>query len=56
MARARQLLALDAELERPQWLAAALARLLEYERRASDKDQISIAFKSIGGPGQVAAI
>ena len=47
MARARQLLALDAELERPQWLAAALARLLEYERRASDKDQISIALKAL---------
>jgi hypothetical protein len=47
MARARQLLALDAELERPQWLAAAIARLQEYERRASDKDQISIALKAL---------
>ena len=27
MARARQLMALDAELERPQWLTAAVARL-----------------------------
>jgi predicted ABC-class ATPase len=47
MSRARQLLALDAELERPQWLAAAIARLQEYERRASDKDQISIALKAL---------
>jgi predicted ABC-class ATPase len=47
MARARQLLALDAELERPQWFTAALARLLEYERRASDKDQINTAIKAL---------
>jgi len=47
MARARQLMQLDAELERPQWLAAAIARLQEYERRASDKQQISIALKAL---------
>jgi hypothetical protein len=47
IARARQLQQLDAELERPQWLAAAIARLQEYERRASDKDQISIAIKAL---------
>ncbi len=47
MARARQLMALDAELERPQWLAAAIARLQEYERRASDKNQISVALKAL---------
>jgi hypothetical protein len=47
MARARQLMQLDAELERPQWLAAAIARLQEYERRASDKNQISIAIKAL---------
>lgn len=47
MARARQLMQLDAELERPQWLAAAIARLQEYERRASDKQQISIAIKAL---------
>ena len=47
MARARQLMQLDAELERPQWLAAAVARLQEYERRASDKQQISIAIKAL---------
>lgn len=45
--RARQLMQLDAELERPQWLAAAIARLQDYERRASDKNQISIALKAL---------
>ena len=43
IARARELLALDAELARPQWMESALARLLEYERRAADKDQINTA-------------
>ena len=43
IARARQLMALDAELARPQWMEAALARLHEYERRASDKDQLNTA-------------
>lgn len=47
ISRARQLMQLDAELERPQWLAAAIARLQEYERRASDKNQISIALKAL---------
>jgi hypothetical protein len=36
-------MALDAELARPQWMEAALARLQEYERRASDKDQLNTA-------------
>jgi hypothetical protein len=43
IARARKHLALDAELARPQWLEAALARLLDYERRASEKDQLNTA-------------
>ena len=47
MARARQLMQLDAELERPQWLAAAIARLQEYERRAADRNQIAIALKAL---------
>jgi hypothetical protein len=47
ISRARQLMALDAELERPQWLAAAIARLQEYERRASDKNQINTALKAL---------
>lgn len=41
--KARQLITQDAELARPQWLEAALARLLDYERRASDKEQINTA-------------
>ena len=47
IARARQLMQLDAELERPQWLAAAIARLAEYERRAADSNQIGIALKAL---------
>lgn len=47
ISRARQLIALDAELERPQWLAAAVARLVEYERRASDNNQLGIALKAL---------
>jgi hypothetical protein len=47
MARARQLMQLDAELERPQWLAAAVARLVEYERRASESNQLGIALKAL---------
>lgn len=47
IARARQLMQLDAELERPQWLAAAIARLLEYERRASDSNQLGVALKAL---------
>jgi len=47
LARARQLMQLDAELERPQWLVAAIARLTEYERRASASNQLSIALKAL---------
>ena len=43
IARARELLAQDAELARPQWMHSALARLQEYERRAADKDQLNTA-------------
>jgi hypothetical protein len=47
IAAARKLTALDAELARPQWLEGALARLQEYERRASDKDQIHTAMVAV---------
>jgi hypothetical protein len=47
MSRARQLMALDAELERPQWLAAAVARLQDYERQAREKGNLSIAIKAL---------
>ena len=45
--RARQLMQLDAELERPQWLAAAVARLYDYERRASESNQLGVALKAL---------
>jgi hypothetical protein len=45
--RARQLMQLDAELERPQWLAAAISRLAEYERRAADTNQLGVAIKAL---------
>jgi hypothetical protein len=47
MARARQLQQLDAELERPQWLASAIARLQDYEREARAKGNLSIAIKAL---------
>jgi hypothetical protein len=47
ISRARQLMALDAELERPQWLAAAIARLVDYERRASEANQLNVALKAL---------
>jgi hypothetical protein len=40
-------MALDAELERPQWLAAAVARLADYERLAREKGNLSIAIKAL---------
>ena len=47
MARARQLQQLDAELERPQWLASAISRLQDYERLAREKGNLSIAIKAL---------
>lgn len=47
IARARQLMQLDAEIERPQWLAAAVARLADYERRASESNQLNVALKAL---------
>lgn len=47
MARARQLQQLDAELERPQWLAAAVARLADYERLAREKGNFRIAIRAL---------
>nr|BAR30609.1 putative DNA binding protein [uncultured Mediterranean phage uvMED]BAR30665.1 putative DNA binding protein [uncultured Mediterranean phage uvMED] len=46
--RARQLIQQDSEIERPQWLAAAIARLVEYEKRAgSDDRQLLTAIKAL---------
>jgi hypothetical protein len=47
ISRARMLMQLDAELERPQWLAAAIARLGEYERRAAETNQLGVALKAL---------
>tara|TARA_B110000444_G_C18722866_1_gene539380 strand:+ start:378 stop:701 length:324 start_codon:yes stop_codon:yes gene_type:complete len=47
LARARQLIAKDSEIERPEWLAAAIARLVEYEKRAGRDDQIPVAIKAL---------
>jgi hypothetical protein len=47
IARARDLQRLDAELERPQWLIAAIARLQEYEREAHTKGNLGIAIKAL---------
>ena len=47
MARARQLQQLDAELERPHWLASAISRVQDYERLARDKGNLSIAIKAL---------
>jgi cytosine/adenosine deaminase-related metal-dependent hydrolase len=47
IARARKLQQLDAELERPEWLAAAIARLQDYEREARKRGNLSIAIKAL---------
>lgn len=45
--RARELQRLDAELERPQWLAGAVARLQDYERRCAQKGNFAVAIKAL---------
>jgi hypothetical protein len=40
-------MALDAELERPQWLEAALARLQDYERIARENNQVGLAMTAV---------
>ena len=45
--RARDLQRLDAELERPQWLAQAVAKLQELERRASENGNYFAAMRAI---------
>lgn len=47
LSRARQLIAKDAEIERPEWLAAAIARLVQYEKRAGRSDNIQTAIKAL---------
>jgi hypothetical protein len=45
--RARQLIAKDSEIERPEWLAAAIARLVEYEKRAGREENLQVAIKAL---------
>jgi hypothetical protein len=47
LARARQLIAKDSEIERPEWLAAAIARLVEYEKRAGREENLQVAIKAL---------
>ena len=47
IARARKLQQQDAELERPEWLAAAIARLQDYEREARKRGNLGIAIKAL---------
>ena len=45
--RARVLQSIDCEMERPQFLLAAIARLQDYERRASEDNNLVVAMKSL---------
>lgn len=47
MSRARILQSEDAQLERPQWLVGAIARLADYERRASLDNQLQTAIRAV---------
>ena len=47
LAEARKLLSIDAEIARPQWLEAALARLQDYERIARENGQVGLAMTAI---------
>ncbi|BCV03787.1 MAG: hypothetical protein CM15mV73_210 [Caudoviricetes sp.] len=46
LSRARILQEQDAQLERPQWLVGAIARLADYERRASMENQLQTAIRA----------
>ena len=47
LSRARKLQEKDAQLERPQWLTGAIARLADYERRASMENQLQTAIRAV---------
>jgi hypothetical protein len=47
LAEARKLLSIDAEIARPQWLEAALARLQDYERIARENGQVGLAMAAV---------
>ena len=45
--RARELIQQDSDIERPQWLAAAIARLVKYEQKAGREDNLQTAIKAL---------
>ena len=47
MQRARKLIQQDSEIERPEWLAAAIARLVKYEQKAGKEDNLQVAIKAL---------
>ena len=47
MQRARQLIQQVAEIERPEWLAPAIARLVKYEQKAGKDDNPQLAIKAL---------
>lgn len=47
MQRARLLIQKDSEIERPEWLAAAIARLVKYEQKAGKDDNLQVAIKAL---------
>jgi hypothetical protein len=47
IARARELLLADAEMQRPAWLAEALGRLRQYEQAAYRRGQCQVALNSV---------
>ncbi len=47
LARARVLIQLDAEIERPQWLLSALSRLQNYEAQAAKRGNHQAALRAV---------
>ena len=47
ISRARKLIEADSEIARPQWLAAAVRRLAEYEKESMSDRQIAVAIKAL---------
>jgi hypothetical protein len=53
IARARDQLLKDAEMERPAWVAEALQRLRTYEQAAAKRGQMQVAINSITQQGKM---
>ena len=47
LARARQLIARDSDIKREEWLASAVSRLVQYEKRAGRNDNLMVAMKAL---------